>query len=884
MTQPRATRLTLDPHDSGFLNHAPVVFTQPRAHVPQEGSPQVNISPLAVVSDPLQGLQWHIKNTGQAGGVAGVDIDVTRAWADYTGRGVRIGIIDEGIDYTHSDLRANYNTALDRDFADNDFDAMAMAGNNHGTAVAGVIAADNNGAGLVGIAPDSQIAGLRVSYSGGTIGMFTNALASMKQFDVVNNSWGYVSPFSDNLNQSYFAGHKAALISAVSEGRGGLGTNIVFAAGNAAGQGDNVNYHGLQNSSYTISVGALDQSGRAASFSNQGSALLVSAPGVQIATTDGVGANGYVSGDYVYVSGTSFAAPIVSGVIALMLEANSKLGYRDVQEILAYSARKVDNANPAWLTNKADNWNGGGLHYSHAVGFGIVDAHTAVRLAETWQEQSTYANLTTVTGSSTARVAIPDTGVAASSTISISQNILIDRVEVTLNISHAAASQLDIYLISAEGTRSQLVDNAPISGGLPVFTFNTVASWGETSAGTWRLEAVDRVTGTAGFIQSWSLNILGDVITPNNTYYFTDEFAGLSTAAYRLYDRDGGVDTINAAAVTGDITLDLRGASGSISGRAFSTGGAVIENIFTGDGRDVITGSNVNNVIRTGRGNDVINESTGQDVIDGGAGTDRFVSLAMLNHTYTLNSATDITLYSRTSTDSVRLTNIEEFTFGLTTYTMSSLLQALNVQQATAMTLSGSDTKNQLTGGDNNDTLFGGAGNDTIFGGAGHDIIWGGLGNDIMYGGAGNDTLYGESGNDTLRGGLGNDILYGDAGNDTLIAGAGADTLYGGTGRNVFALTVADNQIDMIYDFQATGGGADKLNLTNLISGFDPGENINDFVHFIAQGSTTRIEVSANGTSNGFVHVASISGAALGGSAQSYVDSGLLITNQLVDP
>src|SRR5207244_839354 len=106
--------------------------------------------------------------------------------------------------------------------------------------------------------------------------------------------------------------------------------------------GDNVNEHNFQNSIYTIAVAATDVNGKVASFSTPGAALLVSAPGVGIVTDDRAGNLGFVSGDYVSISGTSFAAPEVTGVIALMLEANPNLGYRDIQQILAYSSHQTD--------------------------------------------------------------------------------------------------------------------------------------------------------------------------------------------------------------------------------------------------------------------------------------------------------------------------------------------------------------------------------------------------------------------------------------------------------------------------------------------------------------------------------------------------------------
>ena len=88
---------------------------------------------------------------------------------------------------------------------------------------------------------------------------------------------------------------------------------------------------------------------------------------------------------------------MVSGIAALMLEANPNLGYRDVQEILAYTSRRYILNQPApgdspWAENGAKNSNGGGLHYNLDYGFGLVDALAAVRLAETWEKQQVFTN------------------------------------------------------------------------------------------------------------------------------------------------------------------------------------------------------------------------------------------------------------------------------------------------------------------------------------------------------------------------------------------------------------------------------------------------------------------------------------------------------------
>ncbi|MBO9497770.1 S8 family serine peptidase, partial [Thalassotalea sp. G20_0] len=132
-------------------------------------------------------------------------------------------------------------------------------------------------------------------------------------------------------------------------------------------------------------------------FSNPGASILVSAPGSNMASTSRelINDNGSVFGDDLDVAqGTSFATPLVSGVVALMLEANPNLGYRDVQQILALTARRIDDPNTDWTDNGAHNWNGGGMHTSHDYGFGNVDALAAVRLAETWEKQSVHADNT----------------------------------------------------------------------------------------------------------------------------------------------------------------------------------------------------------------------------------------------------------------------------------------------------------------------------------------------------------------------------------------------------------------------------------------------------------------------------------------------------------
>ncbi len=580
-------------------------------------------------ADALFAAQWHLSGQG------GADINLRNVWDAFSGRGISVAVLDDGFDHRHADLRAGYDFARDRDFVANDLDAMAGAADRHGTAVMGVIGADQGGGGLVGVAHDATLAGLRIGFgSAGNPAQYAAALREGARFDVTNSSWGYTGFFADNFNSAWFAASEAALAHGTSVGRGGLGTVHVFAAGNSRAAGDNVNHHNFQNSIHTIAVAATDAAGRIAGFSTPGAAVHVAAPGVSIMTTDALGTLGYSAGDSAWVSGTSFAAPAVAGVVALMLDANERLGWRDVQEILAYTARQTDPGNATWKFNAARDFNGGGLHTSTDFGFGLVDAHAAVRLAETWMLQSTSANMFRATASATPNRALTDAG-TTSFTLNIGQDLTLDRVELALDLRHTARGDLRITLVSPNGTESVLIDRMGLAPGRTgrgdmadniIFDLTSSQFWGESARGTWTLRVQDLVAGERGSLVSWRLDAFGDAPRTNNTYVYTDEFAQLGAqAARRVLSDSAGVDTINAAAVTGNSLIDL--VSGAvIAGRAISyAAGTVIERAFGGDGADAIRGNGSANLLWGGRGNDALAGRAGADIFAFGAGAGRDV-------------------------------------------------------------------------------------------------------------------------------------------------------------------------------------------------------------------------------------------------------------------
>ena len=236
---------------------------------------------------------WHL-NSSYA-----YNTNVTTVWDEYRGAGIDVGVLDDGFDYNHTDLSANYDRSRDRDFENGDYNAFYGSGQNHGTAVAGVIAADDNGSGAVGVAPDSTIIGYKMGYGSTSLNTIGNILNyAVNHVDVFNNSWGFSDAFVDNIHYSYFSSIANGLENHADNGRGGLGTVTVFSAGNSRTIGDDVNYHGMGNSPYTIAVGAIDSDGEYSYFSTPGAAVLVSAGGSGIYTSDVSGSAGYSSSSY----------------------------------------------------------------------------------------------------------------------------------------------------------------------------------------------------------------------------------------------------------------------------------------------------------------------------------------------------------------------------------------------------------------------------------------------------------------------------------------------------------------------------------------------------------------------------------------------------------
>jgi subtilisin-like proprotein convertase family protein len=524
-----------------------------------------------VPNDPLFGQQWTLRNTGQNGATAGADINVTNVWDSYRGTGILVGVIDDGLLYTHPDLAANANTAIHYDYRDGDNDPKpeGTAGVNaqgnpnadsHGTATAGVIAArGNNGIGAAGAAFEATLVGLRLI--GGTAGDTQEGGAlshSNAVIHIYNNSWG---PSDDGFVKGG-AGTLAlaALQNGVNTGRGGRGNIFVWAAGNGGVALDNAGYDSYNGSIYTISVAALNDLGQKADYSERGACLVVSAPsgaeqnGRQqgTTTTDLLGDFGYnrstiavgavnpdelADRDYTQnYNGTSSAAPVVSGVVALMLQANPNLGWRDVQEVLIRTATQTDPTNNEWRTNKA------GFKFNPNFGAGRVNAGAAVALATNW------ANLPAMTSTASEQaslnVAVPDNdsnGITRSFDLSAS-NLRVEQAVVTVDITHANRGDLVINLVSPSGTVSPLAElHGDTNANYTAMTFRSTFNWGEDSKGTWQVQISDRRAANTGTLTRVKLDVFGT--TPSaptllaktvGSGQFTLGVAGTPALAYTL--------------------------------------------------------------------------------------------------------------------------------------------------------------------------------------------------------------------------------------------------------------------------------------------------------------------------------------------------------------
>jgi len=455
-----------------------------------------------IPKDPLFSEEWHLLNR------QGADINVTEVWKKYRGRGVKIAVVDTGIEAGHPDLKANIDLNHSFCYENNLTDPSPTQRElndpfvdvTHGTAVSGIIAAAQNEIGVSGVAPEATLVGLNV-FSNPTDSVFEDALMR-DGVDISSNSWG--NELDLGLDDDRI------VLDAIRSKMQRDPMIYVFASGNEHANSD---FSSVLNSRYTFAVGAVTRDGRIADYSNYGANLLTVAPGgsgvygePKIVTTDLTGARyGYDSYrqehfaspanknfDYTdQMNGTSAAAPIVSGVIALMLEANPKLTYRDVRDIIIKTATKTDPTHFSWQKN------GAGISFSPYYGFGLINAGKAVAMAKKYLPLGAEQFLE---NEKNATIAIPDNddqGIDLA--FEIADEMITEYAEVTIKTDHTYSGDLKIALISPEGTKSQLATGKTITDDMYLpWTFGSLHFYDEKSKGTWHLHIADIVPKNSG--------------------------------------------------------------------------------------------------------------------------------------------------------------------------------------------------------------------------------------------------------------------------------------------------------------------------------------------------------------------------------------------------
>lgn len=330
------------------------------------GAYKVSATGFKTPNDPYYAEQWYLNGT--------YSINWQEASTITQGENVRVAIIDTGVECSHPDFNMTYVKPL-YDAYIGDWYTNGLYG-SHGTKCAGLISAvANNGIGITGISPKVQLKSLAepipnsecdivVDWPNQSQHLATDLYIALTSCDVVSCSWGTQveeAKGSEIEDAIYYYG--------VLWKRNNKGTVMVFASGN---EGMDVSYPANYHDDILV-VGASDSNAGVPDFSNTGSKLDVVAPGVNIRT---LGFNGNSTYGYDIGNGTSYAAPQVAAIAALMLSVNPNLTNIEVNDIIEQTARKVGRYA---YTSTSGRPNG---TWNSFMGYGLVDATAAVKAAQ----------------------------------------------------------------------------------------------------------------------------------------------------------------------------------------------------------------------------------------------------------------------------------------------------------------------------------------------------------------------------------------------------------------------------------------------------------------------------------------------------------------------
>ncbi|KOC66569.1 Neuroendocrine convertase 1 [Habropoda laboriosa] len=468
-------------------------------------------------NDELWNQEWYLQDMRSDKTLPKLDLNVVPLYRmGVTGRGVRIAVLDDGLEYTHDDLKNNYDASISYDVNEKDNDPLprydTKEENNHGTRCAGEIAMEaNNRKCGVGVAFEASIGGIKLLDDWVTDRVEGEALGYKRELvDIYTASWG---PADDG--RSLAAPGRLATKALERGGRKGKGSIYVWASGNGGSASDDCGCDGYVGSIYTIAVNSASQTGSSPWYGESCPAILTTTYSGGSFRDQMIVSTDLRNTCTLKHTGTSASAPLAAGILALALQVNKNITWRDVQHLIVstseyYPLRK----NPGWFRNSA------GFLFNSRFGFGLMNAYRLVTASSIWttvpDKTICKVDITRLWNKKLAYGKPRALRFDAKNQCLLAGNEIafLEHVEIKVSIRYSFRGALQMHLTAPSGFTVQLLkprkwDNS--TSGFKEWKFMSVASWGEDPRGIWILDIADKTgpKGNTGTIEAFTLILHG---------------------------------------------------------------------------------------------------------------------------------------------------------------------------------------------------------------------------------------------------------------------------------------------------------------------------------------------------------------------------------------